>query len=90
MKKAKITVTEAARNFADCVNRAKYQNMTFVLVKNGAEVARLVPSTEKVCTGRQAAEALAAVKLPRKEAIAWMRDIKLARKRFKPPRDKWR
>jgi len=90
MKKTKITVTEAARNFADCVNRTRYQNMTFVLVKNGTEVAQLVPGNEKVCTGRQAAEALAAVKLPRKEAQAWLRDIKAARKRLKPPTDKWR
>src|SRR6266850_4394170 len=35
MKKTSITVTEASRNFADCVNRAHYQNVTFVLLKNG-------------------------------------------------------
>jgi len=89
MKRTKITVTEAARKFADCVNRARYQNMTFVLVKNGTEVAQLVPANEKVCTGSQAAEALAAVKLSRKEAQAWLRDIKAARKRLKPPKTAW-
>ena len=31
MKRTTITVTDAARNFADCVNRAHYQNVTFVL-----------------------------------------------------------
>ena len=31
--KKRISVTEAARNFADCVNRAHYQNVTFVLLK---------------------------------------------------------
>jgi prevent-host-death family protein len=58
MKKTTITVTEAARNFADCVNRVHYQNVTFVLVKNGEPFARLVPDNEKVCAGRDLAEAL--------------------------------
>jgi hypothetical protein len=43
MSKKMISVTEAARNFADCVNCAHYQNMTFILVKNGLPVARLAP-----------------------------------------------
>src|SRR5438105_2910155 len=47
MKKLEISVTEAARNFADCVNRAHYQNVTFVLLRNGSPVARLVPDSEK-------------------------------------------
>ena len=34
MKEKTITVTEAARNFADCVNRAHYQNTSFVLLKH--------------------------------------------------------
>ena len=52
MKKTMISVTEAARNFADRVNRAHYQNVTFVLVKNGAPFARFDGWTrEKVCTG---------------------------------------
>ena len=52
MPKTIITVTEAARNFADCVNRAHYQNVTFVLLKNGAPFARLVPDRQQVCVGR--------------------------------------
>src|ERR1700688_3635831 len=58
MKKTTITVTEASRNFADCVNRAHYQNVTFVLLKNGEPVARLVPDNEKVCAGRDLARLL--------------------------------
>ena len=42
MKKQVTSVTEAARNFADCVNRVRYQNVSFVLLKNGTPVARLV------------------------------------------------
>ncbi len=90
MKKTVITVTEAARNFADCVNRAHYQNMSFVLLKNGKAVAQLVPENEKVCTGRDLAEAVGKAELPAEEARAWHKDLSTARKRLIPPRDKWR
>ena len=90
MRKTTITVTEAARNFADCVSRAHYQNVTFVLLKNGEPVARLVPDNEKVCTGRDLAEALAQTKLSDDEARACHRDLKSARKTLKVPEDKWR
>jgi prevent-host-death family protein len=90
MRKTKITVTEASRNFADCLNRVRYQNMTFVLVKNGETIARIVPDREKVCTGRDLADALAGARLSEDEAKAWRRELKAARKRLKPPADKWR
>jgi antitoxin (DNA-binding transcriptional repressor) of toxin-antitoxin stability system len=93
-----ISVTEAARNFADCVNRAHYQNVTFVLLKNGVPVARLVPgrpfdgisSNDKLCTGRDLAETLRRVTLSEGEAKAWRRDLHSARKKLKAPPDRWR
>ena len=90
MKKTTISVTEAARNFADCINRVHYQNVTFVLLKNGVPVARLVPDKEKVCTGRDLAEAVARTELMTEEAKAWRRDLQAARKTLKAPADKWR
>ena len=90
MSKKTITVTDAARNFADCVNRAHYQNVTFVLLKNGEPVARLVPDHEKVCSGRDLAAALAEVELSEDEAAAWHRDMQTARKTLKAQVDKWR
>jgi hypothetical protein len=39
MKTVTISVTKAARRFADCVNRAHHQNVTFVLLKKGSPVA---------------------------------------------------
>ena len=90
MKKTNISVTEAARNFADCVNRVHYQNMTFVLLKNGEPFARLEPEKRKACAGRDLAEALASTELPEKEAKAWRRDLRAARKRLKPATNKWR
>jgi antitoxin (DNA-binding transcriptional repressor) of toxin-antitoxin stability system len=90
MKKKSITVTEAARNFADCVNRAHYQQVTFVLLKNGEPFARLVPDNEKVCVGRDLAEVLAKAKLNKSEARRWHRDLKAARKVLKTPANLWR
>ncbi len=90
MKKTEITVTEAARNFAHCINRVHYQNRSFVLVKNGKPLARIVPETEKVCTGGELAEALAHVELSPTEASAWRKDLGKARKTLKTPEDKWR
>jgi len=90
MKKMSITVTEASRNFADCINRAHYQNVTFVLLKNGEPVARLVPDNEKVCVGRDLAEALAKAALPQNEATAWHRELTAARKSLKAPASQWR
>jgi antitoxin (DNA-binding transcriptional repressor) of toxin-antitoxin stability system len=89
VKKTTISVTEAARNFADCVNRAHYQNVTFVLLKNGTPVARLTPDNEKVCTGRNLVEALAETDLPVDEAQAWRSDWLTARKTLIAPADKW-
>jgi antitoxin (DNA-binding transcriptional repressor) of toxin-antitoxin stability system len=89
MKETAISVTEAARNFADCVNRVRYQNVSFILLKNGKPVARLSPETEKVCTGRELAEALAKVELTPSEARAWYKDISAARAKLSPPKNKW-
>jgi len=89
MRKTAISVTHAARNFADCVNRAHYQDVTFVLLRNGSPVARLVPDREKVCTGRALAEVLAKARLTDREFKSWRRDLRTAHKRLKAPADKW-
>ena len=90
MKETPISVTEAARNFADCVNRVHYQNMTFVLLKNGTPVARLVPERKKASPVRKLAATLREFELSPKEAKAWNRDLRAARRILKPPVDKWR
>jgi antitoxin (DNA-binding transcriptional repressor) of toxin-antitoxin stability system len=90
MSTKSISVTEAARNFADCVNRAHYQGTTFVLHKNGVPVARIVPEERKSCTGLELAAALAKVRLSPEESAAWRRDLRKARKILIPPVDKWK
>jgi prevent-host-death family protein len=84
MSEQAISVTEAARNFADCINRARYQGTTFVLHKNGVPVARIVPEERKPRNGREIAAtlrlALKDVHLGEEEATAWLRDLEKARK----------
>jgi len=93
MKEETITVTEAARNFAECVNRARYQNVTFVLLKNGKPVARLVPeepnADKNAASVRKLAAALQKFKLSPEEARAWRRDMRAGHRILKPPIDKW-
>ena len=45
-----ITVTAAARNFSDVINRVHYQGQTFLLTRGGTVVARL-SAAETVLTG---------------------------------------
>jgi antitoxin (DNA-binding transcriptional repressor) of toxin-antitoxin stability system len=66
------------------------QNVTFVLLKSGSPVARIVPDGERVCTGRELAAALAATRLSPQEARAWSRNLRGARKNLNPIEDKWR
>jgi hypothetical protein len=90
MKETDITVTEAARNFSDCVSRAHYQNITFRLLKNGKPIARLAPDHEKVCFGGDLAKVLENIELTADEAKAWHSDLRAARKALKAPTAKWR
>jgi antitoxin (DNA-binding transcriptional repressor) of toxin-antitoxin stability system len=87
-----ITVTEAARNFADCINRARYQGTTFVLQKNGLSVARIVPEERKPIKGREIAAALSVtlkdVHLGEEEATAWLRELQESRRSQLPQADK--
>jgi antitoxin (DNA-binding transcriptional repressor) of toxin-antitoxin stability system len=88
-----ISVTEAARNFADCINRTHYQGMTFVLHKNGVPVARIAPVEKKLRTGRELAaglrEKLEGVHLDKEEATAFLHDLERARRTLTPQVNKW-
>ena len=90
MKKTVITVTEAARHFADCINRVHYRHQSFVLVKNGKPLARIVPEAGKRCTGAELAEALADIELSAADALAWRQDLLKGRKSLEPVENKWR
>jgi len=44
----RVQATEAARRFSDLVNRVRYGGESFVIVRNGEEVCKLVPTETKV------------------------------------------
>jgi prevent-host-death family protein len=94
MEIVSISVTEASRNFADCVNRARYQGTTFVLEKNGNPVARIVPMVRKPERGKDVAAALRkAVKdvhLDEDEATSWLHDLEQARGSLQSHGKPWR
>ena len=86
-----LTVTEAARNFADVVNRAYYRHEATTLLKNGKPVARVVPATPAMKTGPEIAAWLAG-KRPRlgvKEAEAFEADLRAARAELREPVSPW-
>jgi prevent-host-death family protein len=89
-----ISVTEASRNFADCVNRARYQGTTFILEKNGNPVARIVPTVRKPERGQEVAvtlrKAVADVHPGEEEATSWLHDLEQARGAMAPQGKPWR
>ncbi len=89
MKESTISVHEATRHFADFLERVRRENASFVLVENGAAVARLVPENGRHCTGRELAGALSRAALSPEEAAAWQRDLRAARETLRPPEDQW-
>lgn len=53
MRSVSISVTEASRNFADCVNRVRYQGTAFLLHKGGVPVARIIPLEHNAKNGNE-------------------------------------
>jgi prevent-host-death family protein len=89
MKEKVITVTDASRSFADCVNRAYYQGATFLVTKNGVPVARIGPAEQKSCTGKQLAEVVKEVRLTTQELKAFAKDLRSDLSTLREPEDKW-
>jgi antitoxin (DNA-binding transcriptional repressor) of toxin-antitoxin stability system len=83
METCAISVTEASRNFSDCVNRACYRGTSFTLLKGGQPVARIVPPLRKPTKGREIADALrnalAGVHVGEQEATSWLHDLEQSR-----------
>jgi prevent-host-death family protein len=90
VKEQTLTVTEAARNFSDLVNRVRYRGQSATLTKNGRAVARLVPVEPPSITG---AELFRRWKpgshLTPKEADDFAREIEEGRRFFKPYVSPW-
>ena len=87
-----LTVTEAARNFSDVVNRVFYCGESMELTRSGKIVARLVPVNDVTApTGRQVAEAWKTLPhLTKADANAFAAEIEIGRASLnKLPSSKW-
>jgi prevent-host-death family protein len=61
----KISATEAARGFAEILNRVRYQGEQYEIVRNGEPVARIVPvGPTRAMTARQLSELLNSLPRP--------------------------
>jgi prevent-host-death family protein len=89
-----ISVTEASRNFADCVNRARYQGASFLLHKSGTPVALIVPAQSQPPKGRELAvalqKALEGVHVGEEEATSWLHNLEQTRGSLQPQGRPWR
>jgi antitoxin (DNA-binding transcriptional repressor) of toxin-antitoxin stability system len=90
MPDRQLSVTAAARNFADAVNRAYYRNETTVLLKNGVPVARIAPIAARGRPGVElAAEWDRLAHLSAAEAAGFAADIAGARDAIQLPPAAW-
>ena len=90
MPERTISVTEAARNFADLVNRTHYRGEVTLLLRAGRPVARIVPTGGSSCLGSDLAAKWREMEpLPPDEAEALARDLEDSRATITPPASKW-
>jgi hypothetical protein len=85
-----LSVTDAARRFADVVNRAFYRHETTVLVKNGVAVAYVAPMAPSGIAAAELAHRWPLLpRLSRTDAAVFAEDIAVARAGLLPPTDPW-
>ena len=70
-----ISVTDAARNFSDVINRIYYQRKSHLLTRGGAVVAKLTPIDELLTGPRLAALWEARPRLDPADVAAWEADL---------------
>jgi antitoxin (DNA-binding transcriptional repressor) of toxin-antitoxin stability system len=94
MDPVQISVTEASRNFSDCVSRARYQGTRFILHKSGSPVARIEPAETQPRKGSELAaafkQAMEEVHVSAEEATSWLHDLEQARGSLQPQVRPWR
>lgn len=83
---SRVSSTDLARKLGDILARVRYRNESFVVVKNGVPVARVVPVEER--SPATLAEALAAwTSGPRDPTFA--DDLERVNALDEPPTDPW-
>lgn len=70
-----VTVTEAARNFSDLINRVFYRQQTYSLIRNGLIVAQLVPPVSTLTVQEFVNQWQARPHLDSEDASAWEQEL---------------
>lgn len=89
MKETAIRLDQSNSALAEWSARAHREQTTFVFLDAAGPVARLVPTTAKICTGADLRRQLASATLSPEEAQAWAEDLRKARASLSAPEDKW-
>ena len=85
-----MSVTEAARNFSDVINRAHYRRESVLLLKNGQPVARIVPAQPSAVTGAELAKMWENMPhLDKGDAAQFEQELKAARKSVRKVKSPW-
>lgn len=86
MRTQKLTVTEAARNLSDVINRVYYQGHSFILTRGRVSVAQLTPV--KVLTGAELARRWSdRPRLTPEDATEWLAELAELRAAMSLPED---
>lgn len=84
-----ITVTEAARNFSELVNRIHYQGDSALLLKGGKPMVKMVPANRPKTGAELAALWPTLAHLTLGEAESFESDLLAARRTLRPLVSKW-
>ena len=84
-----LTVTEAARNLADCLDRVYLKHESFELVKHGVPVAHLVPANGTGCNTHELADDLMGAELNAEDRLALASAIRKGRKQLRLLKNPW-
>ncbi|MGF1679538.1 MAG: type II toxin-antitoxin system Phd/YefM family antitoxin [Candidatus Methylacidiphilales bacterium] len=76
---AEVSITEAARNFSEYVNRVAYLQESFSLVRGKKPVARLVPATPVSRNSRDGWLTLSMAVTSETDPAAWLADLQRLR-----------
>jgi antitoxin (DNA-binding transcriptional repressor) of toxin-antitoxin stability system len=82
-----ISVTDAARNFSDVINRIYYQRKSYLLTRGGMAVAQLTPAPELLTGARLATLWDERPRLDPGDAEAWEADLVTLRAGMRLPED---
>ena len=84
-----LSVTDAARNFSDLINRVFYQGKSYLLMRNGLAVAEIVPP-QKECTGADLARWWPdRPRLDPDDAAAWQEELAILQASMGAPVSPW-